>query len=170
MLGSRSDIKIRKGKLADATSVAETFSQSWQQAYRGIIPHLHLENMIRRRGAEWWTSVIRSGDSLIVLEKSGAIVGYATLGFSRTRGPYQGEIYELYIAPVHQGLGLGEHLFEACRHSLDQRRLKGLIVWALAENTMATDFYWRRGGRPVKQAFETIGDQKLEKIAFAWSS
>ena len=112
MLGSRSDIKVRKGKLADAQSVAEAFRQSWTQAYRGVIPHTHLENMIRRRGADWWSNVIKSGDSLIVIEKAGAIAGYATLGFSRTRGPYQGEIYELYIAPVYQGLGLGEHLFE----------------------------------------------------------
>lgn len=168
MLGSRSDIKVRKGKLADAASVAETFRQSWLQAYRGIIPHAHLDDMIRRRGSEWWSSVIRSGDSLIVLEQGRAVVGYSTLGVSRARSPYQGEIYELYIAPVHQGVGLGEHLFEACRHSLDQRRLRGLIVWALADNTMATDFYWRRGGRPVKQAFETVGNRKLEKIAFAW--
>lgn len=170
MLGSRSDIKVRKAKLADARSVAETFRESWTQAYRGIIPHAHLENMIRRRRTDWWSNVIKSGDSLIVIEKAGAIAGYATLGFSRTRGPYQGEIYELYIAPVYQGLGLGEHLFEACRHGLDQRRLKGLIVWALADNTRATDFYWRRGGRPVRQAFETIGGETLEKIAFAWPS
>ncbi len=64
---------------------------------------------------------------------------------------------------MHQGLGLGEHLFEGCRYGLDQRRLKGLIVWALADNTMATDFYWRRGGRPVKQAIENIGSRKLER-------
>ena len=170
MLGSRSDIKIRKGRLADAAAVADTFRQSWLHAYRGILPHDHLENMIRRRGPDWWASVIRSGDSLIVLEKSGTVIGYATLGFCRTRGPYQGEIYELYVTPVYQGLGYGEHLFEACRYWLDQRRLKGLVVWALAENTIATDFYWRRGGRPVKRGFETIDGHKLEKIAFAWSS
>ncbi len=170
MLGSRSNIKVRKGRLADAPAVAETFRQSWLQAYSGIIPQSHLDDMIRRRGAEWWSNVIRKGDSLIVLESGRTVVGYSTLGFSRTRGPFQGEIYELYIAPVHQGLGLGEHLFEACRHGLDQRRLKGLIVWALADNTTATDFYWRRGGRPVKQAFEQFGACKLEKIAFGWPS
>jgi ribosomal protein S18 acetylase RimI-like enzyme len=169
MLGARSDIKIRKAKSADATFVADTFRQSWQQAYRGIIPHLHLENMVRRRGADWWMNTIRSVEGLLVLEHSGTLAGYATLGLARTRGPQQGEIYELYITPVYQGLGLGEHLFEACRNSLDERRLKGLIVWALAENSMATDCYWRRGGRPIKQSFETIGGAKLEKIAFAWT-
>ena len=65
-------------------------------------------------------------------------------------------------------LGFGEHLFEACRHQLDQRKLKGLIVWALFENTPAIDFYWRRGGRPVAEAREKFGKAELNKIAFVW--
>lgn len=169
MLGARYDINIRKGKPADAKAVAEVFRQSWQQAYRGIIPHLHLENMLKRRGADWWVNVIRSGDSLLVLEHAREVAGYATLGLARTRGPYQGEIYELYLTPTYQGLGFGEHLFEGCRGALDQKRLRGLLVWALAANTVATDFYWNRGGRPVAKAVERIGGAKLEKVAFGWS-
>lgn len=168
MLGARSEIKVRKGEVADAEAVAEIFRESWRQAYRGIIPHLHLENMIRKRGPEWWTKVIRSADGLLALEVSQTVAGYATLGAARTGGPYQGEIYELYVAPTYQGLGFGEHLFEACRDSLDRKRFNGLIVWALIDNAMATAFYWRRGGRPVAQAFERIGGAKLEKVAFAW--
>jgi ribosomal protein S18 acetylase RimI-like enzyme len=169
MLGSRSEVKVRKARPADAEALAEVFRLSWQQAYRGIIPHLHLENMILRRGPDWWTAAIRSGDSLLVLELAKQVSGYATLGLARTRGPYEGEIYELYLAPTYQGLGFGEHLFEACRHGLDQKKLKGLIVWALVENTMAMDFYWRRGGRPVAQIFDRVGGAKLEKVAFTWN-
>ena len=76
---------------------------------------------------------MRSDGDNLVLEVSGDVVGYATLGPSRTRGRFEGEIYELYMAPPHQGLGFGECLFEACRYRLDERRLSGLLVWALAE-------------------------------------
>ena len=169
MLGSSSEVKIRRPKLGDAKPLSEVFCASWWQAYRGIIPHLHLENLVRRRGPDWWRNAIRSGDEIVVIEVSGATAGYATLGASRTRGAYAGEIYELYLSPNYQGLGFGEHLFEACRHSLDQRRLKGLIVWVLSDNTNASDFYWRRGGRPITKTIERIGPAKLEKIAFAWS-
>ena len=48
------------------------------------------------------------------------------------------------------------------------KRLNGLIVWALLENTAACDFYWRRGGRPIASAFTKIGGARLEKVAFAW--
>ena len=169
MLGSSSQVRIRRGKPADAQALADIFRDSWQLAYRGIIPHLHLESMIRRRGPEWWASAVRSGDSIFVLEVGHEVAGYATWGSARARGAYQGEIYELYLAPVYQGLGFGEHLFEACRYALDERRIKGLVCWALAENTPAIDFYWRRGGRPVAKAFDRIGGAKIEKIAFAWT-
>ncbi len=169
MLGSSSQVRVRRGKPADAEALAEVFRESWQTAYRGIIPHLHLESMIRRRGPEWWANALRSGDSTFVLEVGGEVAGYATWGSARSRGAYQGEIYEIYLAPSYQGLGFGELLFEACRHALDERRVKGLICWALSENTPAIDFYWRRGGRPIAKAFDRIGGAKLEKVAFAWS-
>lgn len=169
MLRSSAQVSIRKARVADAKALAHVFADSWRLTYRGIIPHLHLESMILRRGPEWWQSALRGGDSVLVMEVAGKIAGYATLGVSRTRGAQQGEIYELYLLPDYQGCGFGEHLFEACRHQLDVRKLKGLIVWALFENTPAIDFYWRRGGRPIGHSFDKIGGASLEKIAFVWN-
>ena len=168
MLGSGSKFCVRPGKVADAPALSRVFRESWLFAYSGIIPHLHLESMVRQRTPDWWRSALRSGDSTLVLEHVGKVVGYATFGAARQRGAYQGEIYEIYLDPVHQGVGFGEHLFEGCRHTLDQRKLRGLIVWALLDNTAACDFYWRRGGRPVASAFTKIGGAKLEKVAFTW--
>lgn len=168
MLGSGSKVCVRKGKVADAAALADVFRESWQLAYRGIIPHAQLEGYIRQRTPEWWRGAVRSGEGTLVLELDGKVVGYATFGSARNRGPYQGEIYELYLDPVCQGLGFGERLFEACRHTLDMRKVRGLIVWALLANTPACDFYWRRGGRPIATAFTKIGGAKLEKVAFAW--
>lgn len=169
MLGSSSAVRIRRGRPADGEALAEIFRESWQQTYRSIIPPLHLETMIRRRGSDWWTGALKSGDVVYLLEFEGKPVGYGTCGPSRVRGAYKGEIYELYLTPVYQGLGFGEHLFEACRAGLDERRLDGLIVWALTANTQAIDFYWRRGGRPHSTAYDRIGRARLEKISLVWS-
>ena len=172
MLGSSSHIVVRRGKLSDAKVLAEIFRDSWRGAYRGIIPHLHLEGMVGRRGAQWWTSAIRSRESVLVVSCSREVVGYATFGLSRTRGKVgkaEGEIFELYMSPIHQGLGLGEHLFEGARHALEMRGHAGLIVWALADNESAIQFYWRRGGKPIAETSELIGGAKLRKVAFEWS-
>ena len=166
---SHTEVSVRKGGPRDAAVLAELFRQSWEGAYRGIIPHLHLESMIRRRDKRWWQNAAKGSDGLIVLEVAGKLAGYATFGRARGRGKLQGEIYEIYLAPDHQGLGFGEHLFEAARHALDERRLNGLIVWALTENTGAASFYWRRGGRPTNKTVDTIGGVKLEKTAYTWN-
>src|SRR5262245_6136398 len=168
MLGSGSKVCVRKGRPADAVSLSQVFRESWLFAYRGIIPHLYLERHIRKHTPEWWRNAVRSREGPLVLDLEGKVIGYATFGGARHRGPYQGEIYELYLDPVYQGLGFGEHLFEACRHALDMRKAKGLIVWALIDNTSACDFYWRRGGRPVASTFTKFGDAKLEQVAFGW--
>lgn len=168
MLQSSEQVSVRKAKPADGEALAGVFRESWEMTYRGIIPHLHLECMIRRRGADWWRSSIRSGEGTLILEVAGKVAGYATFGSARTRGPYQGELYELYLLPLYQGLGLGERMFEAVRHGLDSRGLKGLVVWALLANTPACDFYWRRGGRPVASTIDRIGGKRLEKVAFSW--
>lgn len=171
MLGSSSQIVVRRGRPSDAKVLSEIFRDSWRLAYGGIIPQAHLESMIARRGPKWWSSAVRSRESLLVLSFAREVVGYATLGLSRTRGRIgaaEGEIYEIYLAPVHQGIGLGEHLFEGARHMLELRGHAGLIVWSLADNEGAVDFYWRRGGRPVAETTELIGGAKLKKIAFEW--
>lgn len=168
MLSSRSEVIVRNAKVADAARLSAVFRDSWQNAYAGIIPHESLEGMMRRRNAVWWRSQIRAGEPILVLEVAGKIGGYATAGIARARGIHQGEIYELYLAPTYQGLGLGEHLFEACRYRLDSRRLKGLVVWALVQNAAAIDFYERRGGRPVGRVYERFGKTKLEKVALGW--
>jgi ribosomal protein S18 acetylase RimI-like enzyme len=168
MLGSQAKVSIRRGKPGDAEALAEVFKDSWVNAYRGILPEFHLDKIVRRRDPAWWQTTIGSRDRMLVLEVGSKIVGYATFGPTRARGPYQGEIYELYLAPIYQGLGFGEHLFEACRYALDQKKLKGLVVWALVDNQTACHFYWRRGGRPVASVQETFGTTKLEKAAFAW--
>jgi len=169
MLSSRSNIVVRDAKPTDAAALAAVFAASWQNAYSGIIPSISLDAMIRRRDVAWWRSQIRGGEMVLVLEVAGAIGGYASCGAARSRGNQQGEIYELYLAPTYQGLGFGEHLFEACRYRLDDRRLKGLIVWALAENVNALSFYERRGGRKVARISERFGRTKLEKIALGWN-
>ena len=169
MLQSRTEVRVRKGTQRDAAPLADLFRSSWELAYRGIIPHLHLEGIIRRRDKRWWQNATKGSDGLLVLEVAGVVAGYVTFGRARGRGKVQGEIYELYLAPHYQGLGFGEHLFEAARHALDERRMKGMVVWALSDNTAAGSFYWRRGGRPKSRTIDNVGGAKLEKTCYAWS-
>ncbi len=163
-------IDIRDAKPADARAIAAVHYESWNGAYCGIIPHKALARMIARRDHKWWASAIRRVATVLVVEMGGEIVGYATLGRNRARElPQQGEIYELYILPEYQGVGLGTRLFEAARRKLARHGLKGLVVWALEENTGAVSFYEGSGGLDTAEGIEVFDQKAHRKIAFTWS-
>jgi len=163
-------IDIRRAHARDADSIAAVHHEAWLGAYVGIIPHKALSRMVGRRGSTWWKNAIRRAANIMVVEIGGEIVGYATLGRNRARQlPQQGEIYELYLRPEYQGVGLGTRLFTAARKELKSHGLKGLVVWALEDNDNALSFYEGMGGRDIAEGVEVFDQKALRKIAFAWS-
>ena len=160
---------IRSARPEHAEALAAAHAQAWRLAYQGIIPHLNLERMIARRDTTWWSQAITQRSPVLVFEYEGAAVGYATFGRVRAHSsPYRGEIFEIYVAPVYQGLGFGGRLFRTARSALIDAGLSGLVVWALVDNEIACVFYRQLGGRQVGEASETFGEVSLKKIAFGW--
>ncbi len=162
-------IDIRKAEPRDAVAIADVHQLAWQGAYAGIIPHKALMAMINRRGPGWWANAIRRAATVLVIEIGGRIAGYTTVGRNRARElKQQGEIYELYLRPEYQGLGLGSRLFAAARARLADNGLKGLVVWALEENQNALSFYAGAGGRDIAEGVEVFEQKALKKVAFVW--
>ena len=162
-------IDIRKAEPSDAEAIASVHLEAWRGAYAGIIPHRALTAMVGRRGSEWWRNAVRRAATILVIDVGGTVAGYATLGRNRSRDlPQQGEIYELYLKPEYQGVGLGSRLFAAARAKLADHGLKGMVVWALEDNQNALDFYAGAGGRDVAEGVEVFEHKALKKVAFVW--
>ncbi|PZO78281.1 MAG: GNAT family N-acetyltransferase [Mesorhizobium amorphae] len=162
-------IDIRRAEPIDAKAIAHVHDAAWRNAYAGLIPHRALNGMISRRGERWWGDAIRRAATVLVAEVGGSVAGYATLGRNRARElPQAGEIYELYLAPECQGIGLGRRLFREARLRLEGNGLKGLVVWALEDNGGAVSFYRNAGGRDVAEGVEVFDGQALRKLAFVW--
>jgi ribosomal protein S18 acetylase RimI-like enzyme len=164
-------VSIRHARPGDAEAIAQVHDASWRDAYRGIIPGVELERVIARRGPDWWRSAIERGSGLLVVDFDHKIVGYATYGRNRVPSmPYSGEIFELYLAPECQGVGLGRRLFNAARQELAEHGYLSTIVWALADNDKALAFYRRLGGLPIRRAEERFGADMLTRVAFGFAS
>lgn len=168
MLQATAPIVVRRARRDDAPALLKIFRESWRLAYTGIIPPAALERELAARDAVWWQRAAAHDTGLLVLTFGPSIAGYATCGAARGGPRTAGEIYELYLAPVYQGLGFGELLFEACRSKIEHAGLPHLIVWALVGNEMALDFYRRRGGREGKRACVRVSGATLERVAFGW--
>jgi ribosomal protein S18 acetylase RimI-like enzyme len=163
-------IDVRHAEPDDAMAIAETHRAAWMHAYTGIIPHRTLRGMMERRNLRWWQRAIRGSTSILVLDVGGTIAGYATLGLNRAAAlPQEGEIYELYLRPEYQGIGLGKRLFGEARRLLGSLGCRGTVVWTLEENDRAMEFYRLSGGRDVAEGSETFDGKTLRKLAFVWS-
>ncbi len=161
--------ETRRAMPTDAVEISAVHLESWRNAYAGMVPHAALNRMINRRGDDWWEMAIRRATIILVIEVGDEIAGYATLGPNRVSTlPFEGEIYEIYLKPEYQGIGLGTKLFADARNELKRRGYEGVVVWALSDNDAAISFYNNAGGRPVATGSEHFDHKKLEKTAFAW--
>jgi len=162
-------IDVRRAEAGDAPAITAVHDASWRLAYDGLIPARELSRIVNRRGEAWWRRAIRRGTAILVLEVDGVICGYATFGPNRARNLRQaGEIYEIYLLPEYQGIGLGTRLFLSARRELVRFGFDSAVVWALADNDNACRFYRNAGGRRVAAAHERFGSTTLPKIAYAW--
>lgn len=163
-------IDIRRAEPQDARAISEVHRLSWHHAYAGLIPHIPLTKMINRRDEKWWCRAADGPATVLVADVAGVIAGYITLGLNRARGiPQQGEIYELYIRPEYQGLGLGTDLFKDARMLLSSLGYKGLVAWSLEDNELSTQFFHGKGGIDALEGTEDFGGAKLNKLGFLWN-
>ncbi|MEM1286220.1 MAG: N-acetyltransferase [Pseudomonadota bacterium] len=160
---------IRAAERPDAAQIAHVHDEAWREAYRGIIPGPALERMVQRRGPAWWSRLLARQSGVLVLEVGGQVAGYATMGANRSSSlRVRGEIYELYVTPIYQGLGFGERLFDAAKQRLAENGLRPFIVWVLEDNDRAVAFYEAIGGEPVARGEERFDDRSCRKLAYAW--
>ncbi len=163
-------IETRRAEPRDTAGIANVHDRAWRQAYSGIIPHKSLDTMVRRRDETWWGRAIRNSTRIIVIEDAEQIVGYATLGPNRVSAlQAEGEVYELYLLPEYQGVGLGRKLFLAARQELVDIGLRGCVVWVLEDNEAAMQFYVNAGGHDLAEGSETFDGKTLTKIAYSWT-
>src|SRR3984957_13173386 len=122
-------ISIRAARLGDEGEIATVHDAAWREAYRGVIPGRELERMIARRGPKWWDAAIIRGSRLVVLDFDESIGGFGNYGRNRVPSlPFQGEVFELYLAPEFQGLGFGRRLFQAARRDLAEHGYHTVLV------------------------------------------
>jgi len=164
-------INIRSARASDAGAICDVHDASWREAYRGIIPGAELEKIISKRGPGWWRKAILRGSNILLLDAAERIGGYVTFGRNRLPAMrHKGELFELYLHPEFQGLGFGRKMFMAAQNELMRHGYNNMIVWSLADNERAMEFYRQLGGVRIRSANESFGAETRERIAFEFRS
>lgn len=148
-------VTIRQATVTDAQALAELHIRAWQWAYRGLIPDDYLDSLSSTRERRIEQRIEQLKDLPLetrwwVVEKDGALAGFAMTGLCRDSDVFEGtaEVYAIYLAQEIAGKGIGRALFTHAVEDLRQRDFKGAILWVLESNQRAHRFYEAAGWKP----------------------
>ena len=150
---------IRSALPEDARAIAEVHVQSWQQAYRDLLPQDFLATLsVERREAMWSASIAKSEPSLLVAEQDGKVVGFSAFGPCRDDGaqPTDRELWALYLAPGQWSTGRGRALWLQSRKAMIAQGAVRISLWVLAGNQRAIRFYTAAGFQPEPDSARSV--------------
>lgn len=167
LLEPSDDYVIRKNELCDQGQMARIKVDGWKNAYDKIIAFKYLNSLDYAAQKERY---IRSFDEykdlVLVADRDGEILGYSCFKYSDKCGKYDSELISLYIKKGETGKGIGSNLLIETAKELYSNGMHNMIVWCLADNQRAIEFYTKHGGITVDYKKAKIGDEYYEEYGF----
>jgi GNAT superfamily N-acetyltransferase len=166
-------VLVRPATTADARAIARVHIDSWEGAYRGLLPDAILDGLtIARREAQWGRILAERALDVLVGEVDGRVVGFAGVAIPARDADERsgvGEIPAIYVTPLQWRAGVGSALEGAARERLRAGGCDEAVLWMLGGNSRAAGFYealgWRDdGGRRPSQYFPA--ERQLVEIRF----
>jgi ribosomal protein S18 acetylase RimI-like enzyme len=142
-------VSLRRALIADAETVGRIHVESWNVAYRGIMP----DDVIARtdlayRTKFWAERIADQAWPVFLVEEDGAAVAFCQMiptldaDDDATR---VGHITSLHVLPQLRGRGFGRMLIDHVFAEFRRRRFVEVTLWVLEENRDARRFYEKRG-------------------------
>ncbi|MEV6712986.1 GNAT family N-acetyltransferase [Lentzea sp. NPDC051208] len=151
---------VRLAVTSDAPAVASVHVQTWQAAYRGLVPDPVLDDLSVEERSSMWERAIPRGGVWVGLADD-AVAGFCAVGpSSEPDAAFQ--LYALYVLPSAWGTPLG---YELARAALGAEQ--DVVLWVFDDNPRARRFYERLGFRADGTAkTESIGGVELKEIRY----
>ena len=145
-------MKLRRATVADAETVGRIHVESWNVAYRGIMP----DDVIARtdlayRTALWKERIADAAWPVFLLEVDGTAVAFCQMIPTKDADddPARvGHITSLHVLPQLRGHGYGRALLDRVLDEFRRRGFMAVTLWVLEENRSARQFYEKCGFRP----------------------
>lgn len=144
-------MNLRPAVPEDALAVAQVHVRAWQAAYRAVMPEDYLAGLRpeeRARHYDFGTLDPARPRTLVAVEAD-TILGFATISRARDADASgQGELCALYVDPDCWGRGIGRALTTAARGDLHRLGFCKAMLWVVAGNARAEQFYRADGWSP----------------------
>ncbi|MCX6594967.1 MAG: GNAT family N-acetyltransferase [Acidobacteria bacterium] len=169
------DFHIRLASPADALTVADIHTRSWQTAYRGIMSDAYLDQVAAEERRAAWTQKLSASApenrAVLLAERSGGPVGFVCVVADHDR-QWGSFIDNLHVVPEWRGTGGGRRLMQAAAAWLIARQSANPVyLWVFEPNTEARAFYRRMGGREAETGLrDTPEGLKVPGFRCVWDS
>lgn len=143
---------IRQATTADVAAVARVHVESWEAAYRGLMPDAVIDSFTLDGRIEQWGRFLASpgARAALVAEHDGVIgmASFGPAGGDDVDPAVVGEVYAIYVLPDHWGHGHGRTLMDGAVTWLGDHGFADAVLWVLEANARAHAFYQAGGWRP----------------------
>ncbi|HEY7193802.1 MAG TPA: GNAT family N-acetyltransferase [Gemmatimonadales bacterium] len=140
---------IRRADVADAGTVARIHVESWNVAYRGIMPADVIARTDLAYRTSFWTERIADREwPVFLIEEDGEAVAFCQMISTRDADddPARvGHITSLHVLPHLRGRGYGRALLDVVFAEFRSRGFSEVTLWVLEGNQKARQFYESTG-------------------------
>lgn len=164
---------FRQAQPEDYRRIAQLHAESWQSAYRGILPDHWLDHGVYANRLARWENRMLNGiaaDMLILTASEGdQLAGFICVQLDED-GRWGALVDNLHVHPQRKGQGLGRSLMSHGASWIGRQRPGSPVhLWAFEANQGARAFYRRLGGAEVERKVLPAPDgSQLPEIRYAW--
>ena len=165
---------IRRAVLGDEIQIAKVHIQSWQEAYKDLVPHDYLDKLpseLEERIDMWKRILANPQRWTWVAETDKGIVGFSLFGPPRDSEKENNiELGAIYLLASEKNRGIGFSLLSAGFNKMRDLGYKKAYCWVL-ENNPTIKFYERSGASYTGQTKQDeIGGKNFNELAYEWNS
>lgn len=166
-------IDIRKAILEDAAEIANVHTNSWREAYQGLIEQKFLDDRplhFKNRFELWKKVTVNESQTTLVAESvNHGIVGFIN-GTNGRDEKYKdhAEVWCIYLLQRYHGQGIGYQLLKTFFEYQYQLGFRKGYLWVLDKNPTIS-FYKRAGGKFMGETKnDVIGEQTVKELCYVW--
>jgi len=164
--------ELRPVIASDAEVIAGLHTESWRDAYRGILTDAYLDgDILPERQAHWRARLERPtpGQFGFLALREATPVGFA-FAFPHADQRWGTHLDNLHVRPTVRGGGVGTRLLHAVTvHVLTHHPGEGLYLWVYELNVRTRAYYARLGAQPIERTvIAAPGGGTVAEWRYAW--
>lgn len=140
-------------------------SESWRDAYAGLLPNDYLKDQVRHDLRDHWEQQeILPEDVVMVAEINSDPVGFIAVWCRPS--PF---IDNLHVLPSLRSGGIGTALIKAAADKLIEKGHITAYLWVFENNTSAIRFYEQLGAVIVNREIKSFFGYQVPNVKMKWS-